>query len=893
MLAAAALALGAALPALPPPALAAGVPPIIVSVFPKQGQTTVGAAMTITGANFITPMVVTFGGASATSVVVKSETTLTCVAPAHAAGDVDVVVAEASDPVNLKDTAVNAFHYNSNTPCYVWVPRALGAAPGGFDVSIVDVANRREAGVLDVNFWFDALEAQVPAANRTQLPADDQWQVTQVLFEEQGTLAFLATAGVPGTSDSGAVFVVSTAVVVGDRAGIPLVGLLPGAVDPAGYPGLVGNPYQLAFSPDHLTLFAADGGSWDTPATASPDGNVLSWSLKDLASAVTGTTANLKPPAPRRGGEVGRLPVLSYDRSTNLGWGTNSSFKGIILDQGGFTAVASAYSQRVSRVRLSNLGVGEDRQGGKPFNKAGVAIEGADTQTQQVTTVVPSPFDGDLLFVETSGEKGGTPVTDYFVYRLSSGLDSNRVKSDTPGAGKVWKPVVKEKPAVRFRDVPGLPDLRRFMDRVAWPHPDAPAIVAIPEGPGSLVSWDPATGVSTPPSDPTGFPPPATPSASLAYNDASGFLYARNADGSGWTVFQASTSSTAPSDTCPGGAVPVDPAATALEPVLAVSDATGADSLRVVGDGSSLVGTTSSSGLVVIEGRKTLPSVHTVVGPPIPLALEPLGGPVFPQPGANCGAARTFPQSSGTGSLVRITGPTGFDPADPTFPPAALADPKPFTGAFPEGTGTSYFLELGTQFDFLPVPGSLRMRVRYSPDNGGEFKPSPAQWRRLLMAVSSIGLKERPFYARLVSKGPRSGRSVSPTACYHVRAGAPPVDLAANPSSVLSGDQPPVFEFDAGDSAETADYFVEVATVKGPSGGTVASVGEYAATPVVPDDADPDYSADVPAALWKQAFDAAVLDAGLNPAYVQLTVRHVDGFGRVVRSDPLKVQVTP
>ncbi len=59
---------------------------------PATGAAGGGTSVTLTGANFATGATVTFGGVAATSVTVTSTTAITAIAPAHAAGVVDIVV---------------------------------------------------------------------------------------------------------------------------------------------------------------------------------------------------------------------------------------------------------------------------------------------------------------------------------------------------------------------------------------------------------------------------------------------------------------------------------------------------------------------------------------------------------------------------------------------------------------------------------------------------------------------------------------------------------------------------------------------------------------------------------------------------------------------------------
>lgn len=66
--------------------------PTVSSIAPSSGPLAGGTAVTITGTNFEATSTVTIGGASATSVVVVSDTSITAITPARTAGAKDVVV---------------------------------------------------------------------------------------------------------------------------------------------------------------------------------------------------------------------------------------------------------------------------------------------------------------------------------------------------------------------------------------------------------------------------------------------------------------------------------------------------------------------------------------------------------------------------------------------------------------------------------------------------------------------------------------------------------------------------------------------------------------------------------------------------------------------------------
>jgi hypothetical protein len=81
--------------------------PSAFTVEPANGGTAGGTDVLIKGQNFEGVTGVTFGGTAATSVVVVDDETITCVAPAHAAGAVAVVV---TNPTGSKSQAA-AFTY--------------------------------------------------------------------------------------------------------------------------------------------------------------------------------------------------------------------------------------------------------------------------------------------------------------------------------------------------------------------------------------------------------------------------------------------------------------------------------------------------------------------------------------------------------------------------------------------------------------------------------------------------------------------------------------------------------------------------------------------------------------------------------------------------------------
>ena len=812
-----ALAAAAGPPAGPRAALAADPIPTLVSVDPATASTAGGATVTVTGTDFVAPMSVTFGGTIATMVTVTSPTTLTCVVPPHVPGVVDVVATQDTPPISTSAPLVGGFTYTP-PPAYVWVPRAKGSAtggnPGGFDVTVVDFVNRTVAGSIDLN------------ASDSDLPNDDAWHVSQILFDGTGAHAFLATQGTFGSFNSRKIFIVRTARVLGTEVGAPVLSVIDTG----------GNPYQIALSGAGNTLYVADGGPW---SPVPGNGKFRAYDVSNRTLPVEQGT----------GTEVGILPVLSYDRSAYGGWNSNSSFSGLVQSKSNRSVVTNVGSRTLQIVDLSTRLVVDTE-----------SIAATATGTLQAASSIASPYSDDLVFVQISDltpvpnppDPPPPPPTRYYTYRVSTG--------DLTDKGLVAVPI-------RFFPVSTTPDLS---GRGAWAHPDAQSLVAIPLTDASVATWRPISGSASARTPISGGGPPA----SLAYNDAKGFFYAREADG-GWTVFKvASVNGSAP------------------ELVKSVADTTGIDSLRVVGDGSFLVGTAISN-LVLVDGDDASPTRHEVVFT-LPLPLDPRRGPSYPQPG-NGGGSRTFvvqPEDD-PGPVIATPDPnTVYDPqtAVPEFTaqdddaPRSLFDHDRDPETEPVLTDRNLReLELGTQPDFLALPGARRVRI---PMGRGvlEATPSTAAWRRILQGAA--GRLQRPFYARVNRFDFDGSRVYGAVVKLFVAAPVNPVADSPEADTDVTADDPPEFEFSP---AGPGRYWIEFASHAGFETGFL---GRFR---VAADPADPTVTFSPTAGAWRRiavrAIRAATLPEPDVSPRVLWRVRHRDGFRRIVFSDEISLNL--
>lgn len=108
--------------------------PVVSSLSPSSGTTLGGTPVTITGTGFSTVINdVTFAGTSASSIVRVSNTSITCVTPAHAAGAVSVVVTNSDAQTG---TLASGYTYAVTTPTVTSCSPSAGAVAGGTPITI-------------------------------------------------------------------------------------------------------------------------------------------------------------------------------------------------------------------------------------------------------------------------------------------------------------------------------------------------------------------------------------------------------------------------------------------------------------------------------------------------------------------------------------------------------------------------------------------------------------------------------------------------------------------------------------------------------------------------------------------------------------------------------------
>ncbi|MBI2764948.1 MAG: IPT/TIG domain-containing protein [Chloroflexi bacterium] len=165
--------------------------PVVTSISPNSGSTAGGTEVTITGTGFTGATAVSFGGTPAASFTVVSNTSMTAVSPAHAAGTVNVFVT-APGGANAATTG-NQFTYTTGI-AVTGVSPASGPPAGGTAVMVTGFGFN---GATSVTFGGTAATNLVVVSDTTitvTSPAHTSGTVDVIVTATAGTSAVNAGA---------------------------------------------------------------------------------------------------------------------------------------------------------------------------------------------------------------------------------------------------------------------------------------------------------------------------------------------------------------------------------------------------------------------------------------------------------------------------------------------------------------------------------------------------------------------------------------------------------------------------------------------------------------------------------------------------------------------------
>jgi hypothetical protein len=268
--------------------------PTVMSVSPNNGSTAGGTTVTISGANFATGAMVTFGSTAATNVVVVNSTTITATTPAFSASAVTVTVTLSGQSGSL----ANGFTYAA-TPTVTSVSPNSGLTAGGTNVTIsgtnfatgatVTFGSTAATDVVAVN--STTITATTPAFSAgsvmvTVMNPDPQSGTLANAFTyvSSNTITYIQGAYATPQSSSSTVNVTFTAAQAAGNLNVVVVGWNDSSATVSTVADKSGNQYALAVGPTVLAPVASQSIYYARNiAAAGPGANVVTVTFSKAA----------------------------------------------------------------------------------------------------------------------------------------------------------------------------------------------------------------------------------------------------------------------------------------------------------------------------------------------------------------------------------------------------------------------------------------------------------------------------------------------------------------------------------------------------------------------------------------------------------------------------------
>jgi IPT/TIG domain len=406
-------------------------PPAIFNISPTSGPTTGGTSVTITGSSFVSGDTVRFGATPPIIASFNSSTSLTVTTPIHAAGAVDVQVADANNQIS---TLIGGFTFTSPATA-VWI-----APNGGGDGLWVGDAGNWTNGLvangLDQTADFSQgdftggqaihLDASVTIGNgifgTTDTSSAVEWMVDNNGSGAPGNILNLATAvGMPTimVSDPLALGNNATinAVITGNQ-GLALTGggiLTLGAAD-----GSITNSFTGGLVIENGTLFINNNANDSSPSDVVTMGSTNIGSFATLLLAGAGFPNPIILPAGAQGTltiggdpDAAAHPALTGPiinlNSNNLtfiapsGSVGNSFFKNGVTGSGNLTLVQNGSGTVLNNGTFDNSGViNLQGTGSGTFNLG--------TLTANITTLNYDSSSATVVAPTVSANNNGTTI---------------------------------------------------------------------------------------------------------------------------------------------------------------------------------------------------------------------------------------------------------------------------------------------------------------------------------------------------------------------------------------------------------------------------------------------------------------------------------------------------
>ena len=293
--------------------------PSVSGVFPTAGPLQGGEAVTIAGSGFVSGSTVSFGGVASPAVTVNSDTLITAVAPAAAAGTVDILV---TTPVATSTASAADQFTSEDAPTVSAVSPNGGPHAGG---TVVTITGTGFVPGASVDFGSTAASS-VTVISPTTISATSPGLYANAVVVSVTTPGGTSAPSVAGLFAYGAPSIQSVEPDAGDVAGGTFVAITGSGFAPGATVDFGANAASdvTVLSGNRLTAVAPPGTAGSTDVSVTTPAGTSAAGTTDLFAYGAPTLTGLTPSAgPSAGGTVTTIVGTGFVPDATVSFGAD------------------------------------------------------------------------------------------------------------------------------------------------------------------------------------------------------------------------------------------------------------------------------------------------------------------------------------------------------------------------------------------------------------------------------------------------------------------------------------------------------------------------------------------------------------------------------------------
>ncbi len=386
-------------------------PPTVTGLSTTSGPSAGGTVLTVTGTNFSGATEVDFGTVPATQFTVNSNTLLTVVAPAEAAGTYDVTVSNSSG--TSPTVAADQFSYTvASAPAVTGLSTASGTTGGGTVVVLTGTGFTSATGVSfgavpATSFWVYADSAVIatapPQAAGTYditvtTPAGTSAVVTADHFTYNAASAPAVTAITPTSgSTAGGTIVTITGSGFTGATGVSFGSVAAASFTVYSDTSIVATTPSQATGTVHTTVTTYSGSS----STSTADQFTYSAASAPSVSSISPTSGSTA------GGTIVAIFGSNFTGATAVSFGTLAASSFAVLADNQISATAPAQAAGTFHITVTTPSGTSSTSTSDQFTYSTAAVP----TVTSLSTTSGSTSGGTVLTITGSGFTGATAVT--------------------------------------------------------------------------------------------------------------------------------------------------------------------------------------------------------------------------------------------------------------------------------------------------------------------------------------------------------------------------------------------------------------------------------------------------------------------------------------------------